>query len=132
MARKAPGKHFREGMSLAEIVSMFPDDAAAERWFAGVRWPDGPHCPYCGCDDVLSGASHKTMPYRCRSQECGKRFSVRTGSAMESSKISYRKWAIAFYLFATNLKGVSSMKLHRDLGITQKSAWFMAHRIREA
>ena len=113
-------------------MEMFPDDATAEEWFTKVRWPDGPHCPYCGSVDVLSGASHKTMPYRCREKECRKRFSVRTRSAMEASNIPYQKWAIAFYLFATSLKGVSSMRLHRDLKITQKSAWFMAHRIREA
>ncbi len=132
MARKAPGKHHRQGMSLTEIVELFPDDAAAERWSTEIRWPDGPHCPYCGSVNVLSGASHKTMPYRCREKECRKRFSVRTKSALEASNVPYRKWAIAFYLFATNLKGISSMKLHRDLTVTQKTAWFMAHRIREA
>ena len=132
MAQKAPGKHHREGMTLMQAVEMFPDDATAEAWFIGKRWPDGAHCPYCGSVNVLSGAAHKTMPYRCREKECRKRFSVRTGTAMEESKLGYRVWAIALYLFATNLKGVSSMKLHRDLGITQKSAWFLAHRIREA
>ena len=132
MAQKAPGRHFRKGMSLVEITAMFPDDEAAEAWFTANRWPDGPHCPHCGSTNVLSGAAHKTMPYRCRERECRKRFSVRTNTAMDSSNIGYRQWAIAFYLFATNLKGVSSMKLHRDLGITQKSAWFMAHRIRQA
>ncbi len=131
MAHKAPGKHFREGMTLMEIVRMFPDAATAEKWFTDLRWPNGPHCPYCGHTDILCGANHKSMPYRCRSKECGKRFSVRTKSALECSNIPYDKWAIAYFLFATNLKGVSSMKLHRDLGITQKSAWFMAHRIRE-
>ena len=132
MARKAPGKSFRKGMSLFEIMDIFPDDSAAERWFVETRWPDGASCPYCGSANVQTGARHKTMPYRCREADCGKRFSVRTGTAMEASNIGYRKWAIAYYLFATSLKGVSSMKLHRDLKITQKSAWFMAHRIREA
>ena len=132
MAQKAPGKHHREGMTLMQAVEMFPDDATAEAWFAARRWPDGAHCPYCGSVNILSGAAHKTMPYRCREKECRKRFSVRTGTAMEESKLGYRVWAMALYLFATNLKGVSSMKLHRDLGITQKSAWFLAHRIREA
>jgi transposase-like protein len=131
MAHKAPGKHFREGMTLMDIVRMFPDAATAEKWFTDIRWPDGPHCPYCGHTDILCGASHKSMPYRCRNKDCRKRFSVRTKSALECSNIPYDKWAIAYFLFATNLKGVSSMKLHRDLGITQKSAWFMAHRIRE-
>ena len=61
------------------------------------------------------------MPYRCRG--CDKHFSVKTGTVMESSKLGYQTWAIATYLLTTSLKGVSSMKLHRDLGITQKSAW---------
>ena len=72
------------------------------------------------------------MPYRCRERECAKRFSVRTKTPMESSKLSFQVWAIALYQLTTNFKSVSSMKLHRDLGITQKSAWFLAHRLREA
>ncbi len=75
-------------------------------------------------------ANRKPLPYRCR--DCRKFFSVRHGSVMEQSKIPLRKWAFAIYLNATSLQGVSSMKLHRDLKITQKSAWFMAHRLREA
>ncbi len=132
MAKTGPGKSFRSGLSLVEIVDLFPDDATAERWFAEVRWPNGPHCPYCGSVNVLCGAKHKTMPYRCREKECRKRFSVRTRSVMEASNVPYRKWAIAVYLFATHVKGVSSMKLHRDLKVSQKTAWFMAHRLREA
>ena len=71
------------------------------------------------------------MPFRCRERECRKRFSVRTGTVMECSKLGYRTWAFAIYLLTTGIKGTSSMKLHRDLGITQKSAWHLAHRIRE-
>lgn len=130
--QKAPGKAWRKGMTLMDAMQMFPDDATAEAWFVAGRWPHGPHCPHCGSTDVLSGAAHKTMPYRCRATGCKKRFSVRTKTAMDSSNVGYRKWAIALFLFATSLKGVSSMKLHRDLGVTQKTAWFMAHRIREA
>ena len=66
------------------------------------------------------------MPYRCRS--CKVFFSVRTGTALERSKVPLKKWAFAIYLSVTSLKGVSSMKLHRDLDVTQKTAWFMAHR----
>lgn len=132
MAHKAPGKHFRQGMTLIEAMRMFPDDAAAEAWFVKVRWPTGPACPYCGSVNVLSGARHKTMPYRCRERECRKRFSVRTGTVMEASNITYQKWALAVYLFMTSLKSVSSMKLHRDLGVTQKTAWHLAHRLRKA
>ena len=132
MAQKAPGKYHREGMTLAELFHMFPDDTTAERWFADQRWPEGPHCPYCGSTNVQSGAKHKTMPYRCREKECAKRFSVRTKTPMESSKLGFQVWAVALYQVTTNLKGVSSMKLHRDLGITQRSAWFLAHRLRES
>lgn len=132
MAQKAPGKSHRKGMTLQELFRMFPDDVTAERWFADKRWPDGSHCPYCGSTNVQSGAKHKTMPYRCREKSCAKRFSVRTKTPMESSKLGFQIWAIALYQVTTNLKGVSSMKLHRDLGITQRSAWFLAHRLREA
>ena len=132
MAQKAPGKSHRTGLTLAELFRMFPDDATAERWFAEQRWPEGLHCPYCGSTNVQSGAKHKTMPYRCREKECAKRFSVRTKTPMESSKLGFQVWAVALYQVTTNLKGVSSMKLHRDLGITQRSAWFLAHRLREA
>ena len=126
----APGQAYREGVSLPELFRMFPDDATAEAWFAETRWPDGAACPRCGSLNVQSGAAHRTMPYRCR--DCRKRFSVRTGTAMEASKLGCQTWAVAIYLLTTSLKGVSSMKLHRDLGITQKSAWHLAHRIRQA
>ena len=129
MAHKAPGKHFRKGMSLVEVMRMFPDDAAAEKWFTDIRWPEGPRCPYCGSDNIQDGTKHKTMPYRCRG--CRKWFSVKTGTVMQSSKLGLQVWAIASYLLTTGLKGQASMKLHRDLGITQKSAWHLAHRIRE-
>ena len=132
MAHKAPGKSFRKGISLIEIMQIFPDDETAETWFAETRWPNGPACPHCGSTHVLSGAAHKTMPYRCREKGCRKRFSVKTGTVMEASNIGYQKWAIAVYLCLTNLKSVSSMKLHRDLNITQRSAWHMAHRLRRA
>ena len=132
MTQKAPGKSHRKGLTLKQLFRMFPDDATAERWFAEQRWPDGPHCSYCGSINVQSGAKHKTMPYRCREKACAKRFSVRTKTPMEASNLGYQTWAIALYQVTTNLKGVSSMKLHRDLGITQRSAWFLAHRLREA
>lgn len=131
MTYKAPGKHYRQGMSLIEAMRMFPNDAAAEAWFAEIRWPHGPACPECGSVRVQSGAAHKTMPYRCRERECRKRFSVRTGTVMQSSNLGYQVWAMGIYLFTTNLKSVSSMKLHRDLNITQKSAWHLAHRLRK-
>ena len=132
MAQKAPGKHFRTGLSLLDITRMFPDGATAEAWFAEQFWPDGPACPYCGSVNVQSGCQHKTMPYRCREKVCAKKFSVKTGTVMQGSNLGYQVWAIAIYMLTTNLKGVSSMKLHRDLSITQKSAWHLAHRLRKA
>ena len=126
----APGQAHRNGITLVDLIRMFPDDATAEAFFADERWPNGVACPRCGSVSVQSGAAHKTMPYRCR--DCRKRFSVKTGTVMESSNLGYQTWALASYLLTTNLKGVSSMKLHRDLGITQKSAWHLAHRLREA
>ena len=129
MAHNAPGKHYREGLSLVEVMRKFPDDATAERWFTEIRRRDGVFCPHCGSVNVQDGTKHKTMPYRCR--DCRKWFSVKTGTVMQSSKLGLQVWAIATYLLTTGLKGQASMKLHRDLGITQKSAWHLAHRIRE-
>ncbi len=131
MSQPAPGRYERKGISLVELFRQFPDDGAAEAWFIKLRWPDGIACHYCGNTSVLTGAKHKTMPFRCRAKSCRKRFSVRTGTVMESSKLGFQVWAIAIYLMTTNLKGISSMKLHRELNITQRSAWFLAHRLRK-
>ncbi|MDE0262045.1 MAG: IS1595 family transposase [Bryobacterales bacterium] len=132
MAKKGPGKAYRKGISLKQMLQMFPDDAAAEAWFTEDRWPEGVCCPECGSVNVQSGCKHKTMPYRCREKVCGKKFSVKTGSIMEGSKVGYQDWLLAMFLVGTSLKGVSSMKLHRDLDITQKTAWFLSMRIRKA
>ena len=129
MTKKAPGKAHREGLTLLEIADMFHSEDEARQWIENQRWPNGPYCPQCGSFDVDPNTNHKTMTHRCR--DCGF-FSLRKGTVMESSKLSYRVWAIGIYLFATNLKGISSMKLHRELGIGQKAAWFMLHRLREA
>ena len=130
MAQKAPGKAHRKGITLAQLLKTYPDDAAAEKAFVARRWPNGIACPHCGDVDIQEPTAHPEMPYRCRG--CKKFFSVKTGTVMQGSKIGYQAWLIAMYSMLTNLKGTSSMKLHRDLGITQKSAWHLAHRIREA
>ena len=129
MAQNAPGKHHREGISLIELAEMFPDEAAATAWFELGAWPNGRHCPSCGSVETTATTRHN-MPYWCPA--CRKQFSVRVGTAMERSKVPLRKWAFAIYLEMSNLKGVSSMKLHRDIKVTQKTAWFMLHRIKEA
>ena len=129
MAKKAPGKAHREGLTVVELMDMFPTEEAATEWFKSIIWPDGRHCPKCGSVRTRE-ASHAKMPYWCT--DCRSYFSVKTGTAMQRSKIPLRKWAIAIYLCLTSLKSVSSMKLQRDIGVSQPTAWFMLHRIREA
>ena len=131
MTQKAPGKSYRKGLSLIELNGMFPDDAAAERWYTQIRWPHGAFCPYCGSFDVQCNIKHKTMTHRCRDCPTRPFFSLKTGTVMQGSKLGYQVWAIATYLITTNIKGVSSMKLHRDVKVTQKTAWHLAHRLRE-
>ena len=130
MAHKAPGKFYRRGITLPQLFDMFPDDDAAEVWFASCRWPDGVRCAHCGSGNVARQGNHPAMPYHCR--ECRSFFSVKVGTVMEGSKLGYKKWAIAMYLLTTDIKGTSSMKLHRAIGVTQKTAWHLAHRIRES
>ncbi|MYF49780.1 MAG: IS1595 family transposase [Gammaproteobacteria bacterium] len=127
---KAPGKSHRAGITLIQIMDMFPDEDSARLWFEAQMWPEGRCCGHCGSVATSEVPSAKPMPYWCK--ECRSYFSVRTGSAIEHSRVPLRKWAIAVYLCATGIKGVSSMKLHRDLGVTQRTAWFMLHRLRKA
>ena len=117
-------------LTIKELFSLFPDNVTAEKWFVKQRWPHGIACPRCGSLDVQTKTKHRTMPYRCR--DCRKWFSSKTDTALEGSHLGFQVWMIAAYLVTTNLKGISSRKLKNDLGITQKSAWFLAHRIREA
>ena len=124
-----PGKSHRKGISLLALAEMFPGEEAAVKWFEGVVWPDERCCGHCGSTRTTE-ASHKTMPYWCT--DCRSYFSVRTGTVMERSKIPVRKWVYAIYLDLTSLKGVAAMKLHRDLGIGYRAAWFLQQRIREA
>lgn len=126
---KGPGKVQCERIGVLEPAEMFPDEEAATRWFESHVWPQGRHCPRCGSTETTETPRGDT-PYWCPS--CRRRFSVRVGTATERSKVPLRKWAFAIYLEMTSLKGVSSMKLHRDLGVTQKTVWFMLHRIRQA
>lgn len=129
MAYTGPGKAHRDGISLLELAEMFPTEDAAREWFEAIIWPDGRWCPGCGSVNTHE-CSHAKMPYRCR--DCRKYFSVKTCTVMAASPLPLRKWVYAVYLDLTSLKGVSSMKLHRDLGVSQKTAWFMQQRIREA
>ena len=129
MGHKAPGKSDREGLTMVQLCDMFPDENSARDWFESRVWPDGRYCPQCGSTRTHE-AGHNHMPYRC--SDCRSYFSVKTGTVMHKSHIPLRKWVFAIYLHLTSLKGVSSMKLHRDIGVSQPAAWFMLQRIRRA
>ena len=128
MAAKGPGKNFRESISIIKLCEMFPDEQTAQNWFENLVWPDGRHCPRCGSVRTHE-CSHAKCPYRCT--DCRAYFSAKTGTVIEQSNLPFRKWVFAIYIESTSLKGVSSMKLHRDIEVTQSTAWFMLHRIRE-
>ena len=125
-------KDHSEASSISTIMRIFPDEEASEAWFKERRWPDGIRCPQCGSTDVQIGAKHKTMPYRCREKKCAKRFSAKTGTVLEGSKLGFQAWMIATFLLSTSPESISSMNLHRELNINPRSAWFVAHRLRVA
>ena len=129
VVKKAPGKNWIDGISLIEFFDMFPDDKTAKDWFVQTRWPDGIRCAHCGSDRINEKAKHPKMSYHCR--DCRKFFSPRTGTALRSSKLGFKVIVLAMYLMTTGIKGTSSMKLHRDLRTTQRTAWHLAHRLRE-
>lgn len=132
MKPSGPGRSYRKGIDIFEAARRFGDETEAHDWFVARRWPNGVRCIDCDSDRVATrkpNARRKTPVFHCN--ECKKDFTVKTGTIMHDSRLPLHKWAMAFYLFSTELKGVSSMKLHRALRITQKSAWHMAHRIRE-
>lgn len=110
-----------------------PEETTARAYFECIRWPNGPFCPHCGSTDKvyrLEGKSHRPGLFHCNA--CAGQFTVTTGSVMESSHIPLSKWLLGFRLYAASKKGFSAHQLHRTIGVTYKSAWFMAHRIREA
>ena len=112
---------------------IFQDEAKAREHLEALRWPDGPYCPRCGdIENVkrLGGKAGQKGQVMCNS--CRKKFTVTIGTLFERSHIPLHKWVLAFHLMAASKKGMSAHQLHRMLGITYKSAWFMAHRIREA
>jgi transposase-like protein len=109
----------------------FQSPEAAREYLEAIRWGSERVCPHCGTVKE-SFATKKAGVYRCRAKECRKDFSVTTKSVMESSHIKLNVWLQAFFLMASSKKGVSSHQLHRTLGVTYKTAWFLSHRIREA
>ena len=115
-------------ISTFQLFEMFPDQETARVYLEGRLWPNGPRCPVCGLGDRV--AVRKDGFYRCN--QCKEDFTVRTGTIFERSHVPLHKWIYAMYLLVTARKGISSMQLAKEIGITQKSAWFVLHRLREA
>ena len=116
-------------MSLYQFFQRFPGEEAARAYFERNRWNGEVFCPHCGSVSVAAVKSLKPMPYRCR--DCRQHFSVRTGTVLAESRLPLHKWLMAIYMMTTARKGIPSTQMARELGITQKSAWFLAQRIRE-
>lgn len=113
----------------------FQDKDAAREYLEAVRWPNGPFCPHCGSEKPpmqLKGKSTRPGLYKCAEYRCRKQFTVTVGTVFERSRVPLNKWLIAVHLMCASKKGISAHQLHRMLGVTYKTAWFMAHRIREA
>ena len=124
------GKSYREGISTIELAEMFPTEDSAREWFESKIWPNGRTCPHCKSTETIECRGNPPLPYWCPA--CKSYFSVRVGTLMHRSKISFKKWVWAIFLHLTSLKGVSSVKLGRDIGVRQATAWFMLQRIRKA
>lgn len=111
----------------------FNDPDIAREHLEAIRWPNGPVCPHCGGTErnsLMHGKSHRPGLYFCG--DCRDPFTVTVGTVFERSKIGLHKWLLAMQLMCSSKKGMSSHQLHRTLGVTYKTAWFMSHRIREA
>jgi transposase-like protein len=121
------------GAKAMTLPKIYTDDTAARKHLEALQWPDGPLCPHCGVIDqatLLQGKSTRPGVYKCRA--CEKPFSVTVGTLFEDSKVPLHKWLYAVHLLTASKKGISSHQLHRMLGVTYKTAWFMSHRIRES
>lgn len=113
--------------SLPQVLDYFKNEEVCSAYLARQRWGNTPSCPHCG----NVGAYVTNRGFKCKAKECHKKFTVTTGTIFEATKISLRTWFAAMYLCTAHKKGISSLQLHRDLNITQKTAWFLLHRIRE-
>ena len=116
-------------ISTFEFFQKFPNEEAARVYFETRRWNGEPVCGHCGSVSTTECKDHKPMAYRCK--DCRKHFSVRTGTVLAESRIPLQKWLLAIFMMTSARKGIPSTQMARELGITQKSAWFLAQRIRE-
>lgn len=114
--------------SLFQMMEAIPDEQAAIDHFAAIRWKNGAFCPHCQSERVYHFSDGRT--HKCGN--CRKRFSIRVGTIFEDSKLPLRKWLLAIWLITSHKKGIASTQLAKDIGITQKSAWFVTQRLREA
>ncbi len=130
MAKRKQRTPAADCQSLYEFQQQFPDEAAAVAYFEQCRWRGQPVCPQCQSPNVRRTKDAKPMPWRCRA--CRKHFSVRTGTVLAQSKLPLHKWLLAVHFYHTNRKGLSSIQLAKELGVTQQTAWFLGHRIRAA
>jgi transposase-like protein len=121
-------------MSRSTISTFFPDEESARIYVEGRIWPNGPVCPNCASQErvIALGACATRKPGYYRCQPCAFDFTVRTGTVMERSKVPLHKWLYAMYLLVTARKGISSLQLAKEIGVTQKTAWFILGRLREA
>ena len=115
-------------ISTFQLFEMLPNQEAARLYLEARLWPNGVKCPVCGMGERIG--VRKDGFYRCH--QCKEDFTVRTGTIFERSHVPLHKWIYAMYLLVTARKGISSMQLAKEIGITQKSAWFALHRLREA
>ena len=129
---KGAGGSARQCLTLLEVAEMFGEEEKARGWIEKLRWPEGPCCPHCGSFNVQCNIKHPSQSHRCRECPHKPMFTMRVGTVMEGTHLNYREWAIGIYLYTTNIKGISSIQLHRELGIWQKAAWFLLHRLRRA
>jgi len=116
--------------SLLELVTAIPDEQAAIDHFTAIRWKDGQFCPYCGSVELYHFSDKKT--HKCADKDCRQRFSIKVGTIFEDTKIPLRKWMIAIWFITSHKKSIASTQLAKDLKVTQKTAWFMMHRLRHA
>ena len=114
--------------SLLQMMQAIPDEQTAIDHFTAIRWKNGAFCPHCGSTRVYHFSDKRN--HKCG--DCRKRFSIRVGTIFEDSKLPLRTWLLAIWLITSHKKGIASTQLAKDLGITQKSAWFVTHRLREA